>query len=327
MKKIRKSITVYKIKLITILSVFIFHSCIFSQKEEISINKTPYSKVELRILQDLNKITKTEKPRNYKNIATLNKVANYIKKELSKVCDTVSFQSYKVKNNTYKNVIASIGTQHEERIVIGAHYDVFGNSDGADDNASGVAGLLELARLLSENKELKYRIDFVAFTLEEPPFFRTESMGSFIHAKSLFDKNAPVKGMICLEMIGYYSTKENSQDYPIKEMKYIYGTKGDFVTIVQEEKVKHFSNQITESMKSQKRIKAVSFKGSSSVQGVDFSDHLNYWKFNYDAIMVTNTAFFRNKNYHTSKDKLETLDIRKMNLVIEQLYESIMKLD
>ncbi len=313
-------------KLLFIL-IIIFNSCTFSQKKEKNTNTTSYTKQELKIVQDLEQITNTAKPRNYKNIETLNKVANYIKKELTKVSDTAFFQSYKVENNTYKNVIASIGTQHKERIVIGAHYDVFGNSDGADDNASGVAGMLQLARLLSKHKELKYRIDFVAYTLEEPPFFRTEKMGSFIHAKSLFDKNISVKGMICLETIGYYSSKTDSQEYPIKEMKHLYGTKGDFVSVIQNEKAKRFSNQLTESMKSGNKIKTISFKGSSSVQGVDFSDHLNYWEFNYDAVMITNTAFFRNKNYHTSNDKLETLDVRKMSLVIQQLYTSIVNLD
>lgn len=132
-------------------------------------------------------ITKRELPRNYKNIQTLNDVASYIKSELVKVCDSTTYQNFDVNDVTYKNVIGSLGTQHKERIIIGAHYDVCGNSEGADDNASGVVGLLELAKKLSKEK-LKYRIDFVAYSLEEPPFFRTEQMGSYIHAKDLFKK-------------------------------------------------------------------------------------------------------------------------------------------
>ncbi|WP_051605627.1 M28 family peptidase [Polaribacter sp. Hel_I_88] len=117
------------------------------------------------IKKHLSVITKTEKPRNFKNLETLNFVANYIKQELNKVCDSVEFQNFNVAENEYKNVIGSIGLEHQQRIIFGAHYDVCGDSDGADDNASGVVGLLELARLLSKEK-LNYRIDFVAYSLE-----------------------------------------------------------------------------------------------------------------------------------------------------------------
>ena len=129
-----------------------------------------------RVKTHLSVITKTEKPRNYKNLKTLNFVAHYIKEELKKICDSVNYQNFKVNKNIYKNVIGSIGLENKQRIIIGAHYDVCGDSEGADDNASGVVGLLELARLLSKEK-LKYRIDFVAFSLEEPPFLERNKWG------------------------------------------------------------------------------------------------------------------------------------------------------
>lgn len=109
-----------------------------------------------RIEKDLKAITHLEKARNYQNMTSLNVVADYIKEELSKVCDSTAFQLYQVQKREYKNVIGSIGLDRKEGIVIGAHYDVFGNSDGADDNGSGVVGLLELARMLSE-ENLNYR--------------------------------------------------------------------------------------------------------------------------------------------------------------------------
>ncbi|GAA4231710.1 M28 family peptidase [Postechiella marina] len=280
---------------------------------------------QTRVKKDLLKITKTPKSRNYKNIETLNNVANYIKSELIKVCDTVSFQPFSINKKTYKNVIGSIGTNNKERLIIGAHYDVCGNQQGADDNASGVVGLLELARLLSKNK-LNYRIDFVAYTLEEPPFFRTKQMGSYIHANYLHKNNISVKGMICLEMIGFYSDKKGSQNYPIPDMQLQYGDIGNFITVVQSEKSGEFGKQIEQKMQQQDIIKTISFKGSSLVSGVDFSDHLNYWNFNSPAVMVTNTAFYRNKNYHTKKDTIETLGLDKMCAVIKQLYITIKQL-
>ncbi len=279
----------------------------------------------VRIQKDLATITKTENSRNYQHIKTLNSVANYIKSELDKVCDSVGYQTYMVNNTEYKNVIGSIGVKNKERIVIGAHYDVCDTSEGADDNASGVVGLLELARLLSKEK-LQYRVDFVAYTLEEPPFFRTKQMGSYIHASYIKEHRIPLKGMICLESIGYFSEQENSQKFPVKGMEKIYGNKGDFITVVQNNKNGTFSAQITHLMKQQKLLNTKSFKGGSELSGVDFSDHLNYWKFNYDAVMITNTAFYRNKNYHTSKDQLKTLDLEKMSLVVKQLFKTIKQL-
>lgn len=279
------------------------------------------------IERDLKTLTSLEKPRNYKNIASLNTVAEYLKKELASVCDSVAFQSYQVQNNEYKNVIGSIGLQHSKRIIIGAHYDVYGNSQGADDNASGVAGLLELARLLSKAKEqLNYRIDFVAYTLEEPPFFRTTQMGSYVHAKYAYDHNIDIAGMICLESIGYFNEQEDSQNYPVPEMSTIYGTKGNFITVVQKERKEAFSAKINDLMIKESLIATKSFTGSSLLPGVDFSDHLNYWKFNFEAVMITNTAFYRNQNYHTQKDILTTLDIEKIALVAKQLSLVIQKL-
>jgi len=142
-------------------------------------------------------------------------------------------QEFWVGKNKYKNVICSIGPRDAERIIIGAHYDVYGNQPGADDNASGIAGVLELARLFKQrNPELKHRIDFIAYTLEESPFFKTEFMGSAIHAKSLFEARVKVKVMICLEMIGFYSDKSYSQHFPNLLLSYLYPSKGNFILVV-----------------------------------------------------------------------------------------------
>jgi hypothetical protein len=279
----------------------------------------------VRIVKDLETITKTQNSRNYLNIETLNFVAQYIYDQLAISCDTVYFQRYIVNGIEYKNVVGIIGSKKPDRIVIGAHYDVAGDQEGADDNASGVAGLLELARLISKDS-LKNRIDLVAFTLEEPPFFRTEQMGSFIHAKSLFDNGENIRGMICLEMIGYFSDNKNSQEYPIGFLRLFYGNKGDYITVVQKFGNGRFGRQVKRKMKNLNFISTKSFKSFKALPGVDFSDHLNYWKFDYSAVMITNTAFYRNKNYHKVSDQLKTLDISKMSQVIDEVYLTIKKL-
>jgi hypothetical protein len=273
----------------------------------------------IQIKTDIDSIVKTDGYRNYQNLKALNGVADYIKRQFISISDSVSDQIFDYNGTPFKNIVCSINTDKKERIIIGAHYDVCGNQDGADDNASGVAGLLELARIMKSEK-LNYRIDFVAYTLEEPPFFATDYMGSNIHAKSLFDRNIPVKGMICLEMIGYYSDLPNSQHYPLGFLSWFYGKKGNFITVVQKYWNGKFGNDIKNKMQKISLIKTKSFKGPALLPGVDFSDHRNYWKYGYSAVMITNTAFYRNKNYHEPTDKISTLDFKRLALTIDELY-------
>ncbi len=277
------------------------------------------------IKEHLTKITKSKVYRNHTNIEQLNKIADYIKTEFSKYSDEVSFQEYSVENKKYKNVICSFGLEHKKRIVIGAHYDVCGNQEGADDNASGVVGLIELSRLL-QGKKTNYRIDLVAYTLEEPPYFRANKMGSFIHAKSLHDANIDVYGMISLEMIGYFSDIPNSQHYPVASLSSIYGNKGDYITLVNKSNKQKFARDFCSIFKNNKTIKTTIFDNPMSLESVELSDHLNYWKLGYDALMVTDTAFLRNKNYHRNSDKMETLDFDKMAKVIDGVLLTLLKI-
>lgn len=271
-----------------------------------------------RIKNDLDKICHTDEFRNYKNVKTLNKVADYIKSQFEALSDSVIEQKYNVNDAEYKNIICSIGDFSKERIIIGAHYDVCGEQEGADDNASGICGLIELARFLSKEK-LNYRIDFVAYTLEEPPFFRTDKMGSYIHAKYLKDNNIPIKGMICLEMLGFYSDIENSQSYPLGVLSWKYGDKGNFVLVAKKWFNGSFGGDIFDLMQDNMLIPTKSLSAPSWLASIDFSDHLNYWNFGYSAIMITNTSFYRNDNYHKESDKIETLDIKRMAFLIDEL--------
>lgn len=277
------------------------------------------------IRSHLVQLTKNDASRHYKNLKQLNKTAGYIRNEFMKYADSVSYQEYEVKGTVYRNVIASFGTNNQQRIIVGAHYDVCGDQEGADDNASGVVGLLELARLLN-GQALNYRIDLVAYTLEEPPFFRTEYMGSYIHAQSLHENKVDVYGMVCLEMIGYFSDEKKSQDYPLGILSLFYGNKGDYITLVKKNGAGKFAKQFSSEYKATKAIKTKKFTGPETLSGIDYSDHLNYWKFGYSALMITNTAFYRNKNYHQPTDTMETLDIYRMSKVIDGVYQSLIKL-
>jgi low affinity Fe/Cu permease len=311
--------------LLVIVLILIVFFTIQNYPVSVAARDLPRLSDTLNLKHNFDLVLNTDKPRHYKNVTVLDTVAERIRKELSKYTDRTGMQEYQVENNTYKNVFASFGPQDAEVIIIGAHYDVCGEQDGSDDNASGVVGIMELARLL-QKQPLQYRIDLVAYTLEEPPFFRTEQMGSYVHAKSLFDKKQPVKGMISLEMIGYYSDEPGSQSYPVGLMKWIYGDKGNYITLARNSFSGSFANQFKKLYFDNNSIDAKSFRAPGFVGGIDLSDHRNYWKFGYSALMVTNTAFFRNSNYHQISDRLPTLDLAKMGLTIDGVYRTIINI-
>ncbi len=277
------------------------------------------------IKQHFIKITKTIGYRNYHNINLLDSTASYIFSQFKLYADTVYFQEYKVNGSIYKNVICSFGSKDLKCIIVGAHYDVCGNQEGADDNASGIVGLLELARLL-KNKRLNYRVELVAYSLEEPPYFKSESMGSYIHAKSLYENKINVYGMVCLEMIGYFKNEKKSQTYPIGILKLFYGNIGDYITLVEKYCPGNFAKKFSSNFRHSKTINTKKFSGPKFLPGVDFSDHLNYWKFGFSALMITDTSFYRNENYHQKSDIMETLDFGKIAKVIDGVLTSLINL-
>ncbi|MGB4772648.1 MAG: M28 family peptidase [Chitinophagaceae bacterium] len=277
------------------------------------------------IAADLHAITGHTLSRNYLHPEVLDSVAAYIQQQFMVQGALVNQQYFEVEGRQYQNVIASFGPADAPRIIIGAHYDVAGKQEGADDNASGVAGILALGRLL-KGKALTHRIDLVAYSLEEPPYFGTEKMGSYIHAKSLKDQKIPVRGMISVEMIGYFSDSVGSQDYPIGWLSALYGDKGDYITVVKKTGGGDFAKQFKEAYFNNNTLPAKAFAAPSFFGGIDLSDHRNYWHFGFSAVMITNTAFYRNHQYHLSGDTMDRLDIRRMALVVDGLYRAIIQM-
>jgi Zn-dependent M28 family amino/carboxypeptidase len=270
---------------------------------------------------DVETLTSVNPPRNYKNPTSLNKIAEYIHNEFGKLNCKVEYQAYKVNGVEYKNVIALFGEESGERIIIGAHYDVYGDYPGADDNASAVAALLETARILNANSpKLKDPVDFVAYALEEPPFFDTEFMGSAVHARFLNETNIPVKIMICFEMIGYYSDQPNSQGFPLPGLSLMYPSKGNFIAVVGKFSQRKIVKRVKELMKKYSNIDVypVAIPLLEGLAGL--SDHKSYWKYNYPAVMINDTSFFRNPNYHSETDTIDTLNFEKMTEVVKGVY-------
>ncbi|MCK5855506.1 MAG: M28 family peptidase [Sulfurovaceae bacterium] len=277
-------------------------------------------------------IVETFNDRGYTNTEMLDNTAEYIYTEFSKYSDEVAYQNFEVESflddpkRGYKNVIVNFkGAEgcDDEVYIIGAHYDTFGGLAGANDNTSAVAGLIELARLFKENPP-QCNLQIVAYSLEEPPFFRTEKMGSFVHAQSLKENGTKVKLAIVLDMIGFYSDEENSQRYPFPFMRWYYPTKANFISIVGDlslTNILHVRDAKRHFKKSD--LPVYSINAPSFVPGIDFSDHQNYWKLGYPAIFITDTAFYRSDNYHTEKDTPDSLDYEKMAKVVEGVFETL----
>ena len=264
-------------------------------------------------------------PRSYKHHDNLNKVADYIANSFRGSGAKLSEQLYEAHGNQYRNIVAEYGPESQEIILVGAHYDTMGEQPGADDNASGVAGLLELGQLLA-HKELKSRVVLVAFTLEEPPYFRTDKMGSSVFAKSLSDSNTKVKLMISLEMIGYFSDEKGSQNYPAPLLRLFYPSTGNFIALV-DQLFSIEAQRMKKSMTQSIKLPVYSINAPSFIPGVDFSDHMNFWQQGYPAIMVTDTAFYRNHTYHTKEDTAERLNYEKMAQVINGVFNYVSQLD
>ena len=260
-------------------------------------------------------------PRDADHPENLAKIAAYLASEFKSHGARVSVQEFEVEYNRYRNVIAEYGRETGEVIVIGAHYDTAGDQPGADDNASGVAGLLELSRLLSRTKPT-YRIMLAAYTLEEPRYFRTKDMGSAVHAKSLRQRGVAVKLMISLEMIGYFSNQENSQKFPLPLLKIFYPSQGNFILVVDQLFSSHGA-KLKKWMIPASDLPVYSINAPAIIPGVDFSDHLNFWNHGYPAVMVTDTAFLRNDAYHTGRDTADRLDYTKMAKVVQGVYRYV----
>ncbi len=265
--------------------------------------------------------TMTKFPRHIEDHDGLAQAADFIRGEWEKLGLKVERQPYEVTTGKTENLITSFGPETGPRIVVGAHYDVAGPFPGADDNASGVAGLLEVSRLLKTMQPgLRKRIDLVAYSTEEPPYFGSDDMGSSYHARGLKDGKADVELMISLEMIGYFVDKPDTQKYPLAALKLFYPTTGNFLAVVgkfgQREPVRRVRRGLARHMK----LVTHSLNAPESLPGVDFSDHRSYWASGFPAVMLTDTSFYRNANYHTADDKPETLDYEKMADVVGGVY-------
>jgi Zn-dependent M28 family amino/carboxypeptidase len=260
-------------------------------------------------------------PRSYLDLESLERVASYVEERLGAAGVETRRQEFRYRGETYFNVLGEVeGTgSSNEALLIGAHYDTVLGSPGADDNASAVAGMIELARL-SAVSPLPLTVKFAAFTLEEPPAFRSSRMGSMVCARKLREEGARLRGMVSLEMIGYYSDEPNSQYYPLPGFGLRYPSRGNFIAFVGDMASKRFTREVRDAFRARSTLPVESLNTLSLVPGVDFSDHRSFWKQGYRAFMVTDTAFYRNPHYHAPSDLPGTLDFERMAELVRGLH-------
>ncbi|ROU05356.1 M28 family peptidase [Lysobacter enzymogenes] len=289
-----------------------------------------------RLREDVKRLSVDFYPRSYDVPGQLDRVSAWLHDEFQRAGARVSYQSVTVEGEAYRNVVARFGPDEGPLRVIGAHYDSFAetgidsgdergyslhtHTPGADDNASGVAGLLELARMLGRAPPSR-PIELVAYTLEEPPHFRSEHMGSAWHARALRASGREVEFMLSLEMIGRFSDRPGSQTYPVRGMHRLYSDRGDFVVVVGRMGDFGLSRKVKAAMAGATPLPVHSINAPPLlVQGVDFSDHLSYWGEGFPALMIGDTAFLRSRRYHQPDDTYETLDYARMAQVVQGAY-------
>ncbi len=253
----------------------------------------------------------------------LNDAAAYIRHEWIAQGYEVKSQYYHAKGVKCENLeISRTGkTKPQEIILVGAHYDTVEGSPGANDNASGIAALLELSRFFA-TIETERTMRFVAFTNEEPPFFFGSQMGSAVYAKRAKARNDNIRLMISLEMLGAYSDQPGSQSYP-PFLRYFYPDRANFIAMVANRASRKELHQLVMAFKAHSDFPVESLTTFEFIPGVAWSDHRSFWREGYPAAMVTDTAFYRYAAYHTANDTPEKLNYPAMTQVVEGLFHAL----
>jgi len=249
--------------------------------------------------------------------ASLKLTADYVRDNLERLGYKVGERPYTSDDHIVNNLEAELPGEKNGGgiLVVGAHYDTVTETRGADDNASGVAAVLELARLLKDRK-FRRNVRFVFFVNEEPPFFQTEQMGSLVYAKGLRREGVLVSAMISLETVGFYSDNPGSQKYP-PVLSWFYPSRGNFIGFVANTESRDLVRNAIRSFRESERFPSEGIAAPATWPGIGWSDQWSFWQEGYPAIMITDTAIFRYPYYHRAGDTYEKLDFEKMARVVE----------
>jgi len=269
--------------------------------------------------RDVEKLSGDIGERNFIQYQKLGKAADFLEASFQTAGYKVERQGYKIDDQFYYNIAVEIPGKKkpDEIVVIGGHYDSVVGSPGANDNATGAAGVLALARMFA-GKQPEKTVRFVEFVNEEPPFFWTGNMGSLVYAKRSRERNEKIVAMLSLETIGYYSDAKNSQKYPAP-LNLLYPTSGNFIGFIGNTAS---SKLVREAIASFRRHAEFPSEGAAipgGIPGVGWSDQWSFWQHGYRGLMVTDTAPYRYPYYHTAEDTPDKVDWERTTKVIAGL--------
>ena len=249
--------------------------------------------------------------------------ARYIKSQFDQFTKS-EYQDYEAKIGRVNNVVAKFGPDTAEVIVVGAHYDAYNGMPGADGNASGVAALFELARILAKHEKLPIRIELVAYALGVAPYYGSSDMGSLYHAEKLRSKGNKVRLMMVLDGLGYFSEKTLVQRYPYSFMSLFYPRKADFIMLTGRIQDMSMLRRAKKGFLKVDGLKVKSLAAPELLEGIAVSDETSYWRQGYNAIRVSDTGHYRHPGFHTEKDTANKLDYETMSKVVQGVGQVIL---
>jgi Peptidase family M28 len=268
-------------------------------------------------------------PHNVKYPAALERSARYIEQVLKRYGHAVEAQVYEVDGQAVRNIAVTINASRTKprrrTVVVGAHYDSWLDAPGANDNGSGTAAVLELARGLAKIETTDTNVILVLFVNEEPPYFKTPDMGSVRFAKMLADRKEPVAAMLSLETIGYFTDQKDSQRYPVPFDK-VFPTTGNFVSFVALPGSRDLMHQVIATFRATTKFPSIGGVAPGHFAGIDWSDHWAFTELGYQALMITDTAVFRYPHYHKSTDTPDKIDYERLARVTKGVERAIQEL-
>lgn len=255
-------------------------------------------------------------PRSTRRPEALARAADYIEQQLRGFGYTTRDLSFRSDGLDVRNIDAERrgGARAGDIVVLGGHYDTVDSSPGANDNGSGIAALLELARLYASASPT-VTLRFAAFVNEEPPFFMTEEMGSLVYARACRARGDRIVAMYALETIGYYTDDPSTQEYP-EPFHLLFPSVGNFIAMVANFRSATLLAHTIGAFRRRSSLPALGAPAPESVPGVSWSDHWSFWEQGYPAVMLTDTAPFRYPHYHAPTDTPDKLDYARMAALV-----------
>jgi hypothetical protein len=271
--------------------------------------------IESHLQSDVETLASKIGRRNASNYQNLVAAKDFLDRELTQAGYTVREQKYTIDGQTFSNLEVEIpgSTLADEILVVGAHYDSAFTSPGANDNATGAAAVLALAREFAGTKPMR-TLRFVEFTNEEPPFFWTQNMGSLVYAQNAKQRDDKIVGMFSLDTLGYFTDRADTQKYP-PPLSLLYPSQGNFAGFISDIDSRELLRNTIRSFRAQAKFPAEGAALPTAIQGVGWSDHWSFWQQGYQALMITDTATFRYPHYHTDDDTVDKIDFEKLSRV------------